>query len=208
VRICLIFLIILFQCFTILSQEQSDILSPCEKCKKEIEEADERVYEWFKDLPCCDNVHNPIIIHKLSVRHLGTLIKGEFLDGKFLNKLEPNIYIDRRLFKKRKYLNSHFSKVCDSTGKIIASGSDFTSISCLIYNDTILTSYYQDLIDFVIEKRIKCLFNISMTPYNIVFGISEKFNWVFILRRSGWEMYSMKEFVDCCWDDFSKHKRE
>ncbi len=127
--------------------------------------------------------------------------KDDFLNGSFINNLNPCYFTQKHLFKKRKYLETS-AYICDSAGNLIAiSNGRFISLTKNYnYNFGLEES---EKIKLYLEKNYNFIFHIKYTPIHILFGIKD--DEIDVLKKTNniLTVYSLKDYINCYWEDFS-----
>jgi len=134
------------------------------------------------------------------LEYKGEFKKEDFIDHTFLNKLVPTYYTKNSLFRKKTYLNSEVY-IGDSTGNLIAR-SDGRFITSAIRNKKPYGQSYVKLFDMFYKKELDFVFHIYGTFINFNVGVKGKDIYILDDTNDGLKVYSIEEFVDCCWEKF------
>lgn len=126
-----------------------------------------------------------------------TATKADFFNFTFLDKMESWYRTEKKLFKKKKYLDTH-GYIYDSLNQIIASICYGYIYKCnSICNYASKESTFIKSMDFVFQPNINPKIGVRG---NLYFGI--KNNKLYVLDIIKNETYSIEEFVDLYWDKY------
>lgn len=168
--------------------------------KEDVTKLDNRIKKQIKKVPCIAEAKDFQIFYIFYLNYNGKFEKEDFLSHSFLKNLEPS-YVERKhFFRKDKYLQVH-AFISDSIGNLIAQSDGRILHSACKYN----TSYSLSEIELqkiLYNKEYDLFFNIGFTTGDTYFRVRGNEVYVVEDTNNGLEVYSLEEFIVCCWDSF------
>ncbi|GEM_PF-5735099 len=138
--------------------------------------------------------HNVIFFHIYNLKSSIDIIgKESFYDKSFLNFLTPILAKEKNGRR----------KILDASSVIITSHKVYEANLGEIYlyeNQSVMKDELE-LINLCRKHKIDFVFYIYGTNALVLFGMSQTVFYVFEKKNESYDMYFLKEFIDCCWDD-------
>lgn len=145
----------------------------------------------------CGNVVEMSIVHVLLVGYKGKINKSDFMDGKFLEKIEPQYLYRKKHWRLRKSFIDSYVYLFDEKGHVFAT-MDGYAIFCKKVNwDKIDNSTYSFEKKTLWDLKPKFAFNIIGFPLGVRFIIDNK-NEIYV-AIDGKIICSVPEFVELYW---------
>lgn len=168
--------------------------------KEGVTKLDNRIKKQIKKVPCISEIRDFQISYIFYLNYSGKFEKEDFLHHGFLKKLEP-AYVERKyLLRKDKYLQVR-AFISDSTGNLIAQSDGRILHSACKYKTSYSISE-TELQKMLYNKECDLIFNIGFTTGDTYFKVKANEVYVIEARNNGLEVYSLEEFISCCWDSF------
>lgn len=167
---------------------------------KNIPKLEHRIYRLLTKVDCLEDSKNFTIKYVFHVNVGDDFKKEDFLDHSFLKKIEP-LYTNRTT-KKNKYLRAS-AYINDLSGNLIGRGDHRLVMTACNYINAY--AYPQDNINQLLNDNIfDYILYLNGTPLGTFIGI--KANDISIIQDSitGLKIFTLKEFIDCCWDSYSE----
>ncbi|MBP7496739.1 MAG: hypothetical protein KA792_03650 [Bacteroidales bacterium] len=184
------------------------------KIEKDIIKLDKRIRKLLKDryqmlgYKEYNQQLKMIYVYNFKYGDKNFLEKKDLQDTAFLYKLKPvysiKVYIIKHLlhFVYKRFLSS-LVYICDSSGKLIAMSDGYFIYDVFGLREHVYSND-KKIVEAIYKYKIHCIFNIEVTHYGrIYYGIKENNEIiVFVSNSKGFYIYSMKEFLECCWSDY------
>ncbi|MDR2037439.1 MAG: hypothetical protein LBQ60_05905 [Bacteroidales bacterium] len=165
----------------------------------DIDILNKKLFKKLKKTKCYTKNENYKIIHTFWVQYDKKIDKDDFLNQSFLTHLKPSYH--KYGIRKRNYLNS-YAKIINSKRDIVAF-TDGNIMNCIDLSDSDLTTQYVNMIETIEKLKINLLFYIMGTNLSFSFGVTEESKiFVFRQQKNLTEIFTINEFVNCCWVDW------
>jgi hypothetical protein len=153
-----------------------------------------RINKLLKKHHSLSKIHGLQQFHIFWMGHNYDFRKEDYSDHSFLYKLVPS-YIEKSkgILKHKKYLRAE-TLICDSTGKLVAMGNDrFVTL-------VTLSKYRVELAKILHDKKMDFIFYMGH-KLGMFIGVKDQDVYVIIESSEKAKIYSLKEFINCCYDD-------
>jgi hypothetical protein len=174
---------------------------------KNVPKVEHKIYKLLNKVPCLENNKDFTIYYIMYVVYKEKFRKEDFINHTFLRNIKPYFHTNSKTInRKGKYLMTQ-AFINDSKGNLIGMGSQrIVQTACKYINSY---AYPQNELNLLFnERKFDYVLVFELAPINIFFGI--KGNEICVIQdsKSGIKLFSVEEFVNCCWDTFSSSHNE